>query len=619
MIAFIRASFPGTPTAAVWTDTVATNYMDPTVPFSMANYWKVSTFQQVDFSYYLFPPVVVNDPRTADGNNQDNRDKLVRAVLNEVDRVSKLTNKTGPDWNLFDRCIIFFAQTTDTFGGGQHLAPNGKPITTAVFDVTSGFDSACQEVGHTFGLEHELGAWYYDVFGSYTNEYGCPYSVMSAAGDLSFIRAMDPRLPGVAGPANPGRRVGPYLPTVHLYLNQYQAVDPNGVFNHPDTVTHLPATYEQTPATVRLVARDAAIAAWPSRSTVLAVVPPNVPHGDTHFLELRRQDRLYDDGIGNASIIITAANLYTGSGALADPSTLRIRYVDRIDLEGVEGDLDYRSFSGHFVVRVTRTEDDFSAVNLTVTGDNGRESFSLTLDTPVTNRKPVGTGAWETTVVAPGPCYEKREYSYQVNTYETFQVLRAHSSGYEQPHYAWYLENVLLNSASTPVALDVQCREVNGHEVGPPAVHRVSCDFNIDGGRLEFNTAGEFADIALTLRVVVGESSPEVMKNYYPDRSLFTTVRAENRAIEWNAEYWADFEACLRKSLEQKLENKVGPPELPQRDDRPKWGDELVVSELIRDLAERADHRSVYAVAAEVARRAGVPTEIVLEDVFGGG
>ena len=193
MIAFIRARFPGTPASAVWSDTVARNWMDPAVPFSMANYWKVSTFQQVDLSYFLFPAVVLNDPRMGSGNV---RDQLVRAVLNEVDRVVEA------GLNLFDRCIIFFAQSTDLFGGGAHQAPNGKLIATAVFDLASGFDQVCQEVGHTFGLKHELGAWYYDDYGKYTNEYGCPYSVMSAAKNFSFSRAPDPRLPGVAGPTN---------------------------------------------------------------------------------------------------------------------------------------------------------------------------------------------------------------------------------------------------------------------------------------------------------------------------------------------------------------------------------------------------------------------------------
>jgi hypothetical protein len=606
MIAFIRVRFPGTPASAVWSDTVAANFMDPAIPFSMAHYWKVSTFQQVDFANFVFPAIVINDPRR---QKADDRDVLVRAVLAEVDRVSH------PDWNLFDRCIIFFAQATDLFGGGAHQAPNGKMIESAVFDLASGFDQACQEVGHTWGLKHELGAWYYDSYGKYTNEYGCPYSVMSAAGDLSYDRAPDPRLPGLAGPTNPQRAVGPYLPAVHLYLNQNRAVNPNGVFNHPDTVTYLPATYEHTPATVRLVARDAAIAAWPSRRTVLAVVPPIVAGGDTHFLELRRKDMLYDGGIGNASVVITAANFYTGNGAVPDPSAIRIRYVDRIDLEGIDGDLDYHSFSGHFVVRVSRTERDFAAVDLTVAGGNAWQSFALTLDDPAANRKPIGAGEQGIARVAPCPLYAKRDYSFRVATFETFQVLRAHSSGYEKPHYSWYLENVLLNTASSPVPLDVPCREVIGSEVGPIAVHRVNCTFDASGGKLELAVAGAFAAIALTVRVVVSESSPEVLKNNYPDRSLVTTVRAENVVVEWDSRYRADRQACLKALLKTEASNYTPRDLIP--DPRPPWGEQIGVRELIRDLAER-DLRAAYAVAAEVARRAGLPTEDVLADVLGG-
>lgn len=245
---------------------------------------------------------------------------------------------------------------------------------------------------------------------------------------------------------------------------------------------------------------------------------------------------------------------------------------------------------------------------------NAWQSFSLTLDNPVTNRARTGTGAWGRAVVAPCPLYPKREYSYRVNTFETFQVLRAHSSGYEKPHYSWYLENVLLNSAAMPtLALDVPCRDVNGHEINPPAVHRVHCAFKIDGGKLEFNTAGAFANITLTVRVVVSESSPEVMKNYYPDRSLFTTVRVENLAVEWDSEYGADRQACRKGLLKTKAKTFEPRDLIP--DPRPPWSEQIGVRELIRDLAER-DHRSAYAVAAEVARRAGVPTEDVLDDVF---
>ena len=605
MIAFIRARFPGTPASAGWSDTVANNFMDPAIPFSLAHFFKLSTFQQIDMSFFLFPEVVVEDPRNTKGYD---RFKLVQVVLKEVDRVSK------PDWSLFKRCMIFFAQSTDLFGGGAHRLPNGKSIPAAVFDVDSTFDLTCQEVGHTFGLEHELGAWFYTSYGAYTNEYGCPYSVMSAQSNYSFERGPDPRLPGVQGPTHPQRVIGPYLPTVHLYINQYKAVNPNGVFNHPDTVEYLPASYEHTPASVRLIARDAAIEAWPSRRTVLAVVPPIVAGGDTHFLELRRKDALYDKGIGNASVIILAANFFAGNAPVTDPSTLRIRYVDRIDIEGVQGDLDYHSFSGRFVVRVTRIDDDFGAVDLTVAGGDAWQSFSVTMDNPRSHRSLVDTSNWRSAFVAPCPAYSKDEYSYRVRIFETFHVLRVRSSGYEQPHYDWYLENVLLNSAVSPLVLNVQCRDINGHELSKPAMHNVNCVFKVEGGRLELYVAGMLADITLSVRVVVNEVSPEVMKNYYPERSISTTVRSENLTIEWDGKYQADHKACWKifsdVNTRFQEQERVGP-----RGPRPRLGDEIGVRELIRNLAER-DHRSAYAVAAEVARRAGVPTEDVLDDVF---
>ncbi|MDH6244424.1 hypothetical protein [Mycobacterium sp. OTB74] len=567
MIAFIRASFPGTPAKAVWSDTVAHNWMDPTIPFSLAHFWKLSTFHQVDLQYHLFPPVVLDDPRPG---ASDPRDQLVRAVLDEVDRSSH------PNWNLFDRCIINFAQTTDLFGGGAHRAPNGKLILAAVFDVNSRFDEACQEVGHTFNLQHELGgSWYYS-WGSLTNEYECPYSVMSAATmDLTWTRKIDPRLPGAARPELPQNVVGPYVPAVHLYINQYGAVNPSGAFNNVYSVNYVPATYEHTQVSLELVARDVAIAAWPNRRPVLAVVPPIVPGGDTHFLELRRKDAFYDAGIGNASITILAASFFSGSGAVADPATIRIRYVDRIDLEGVEGDLDYHSFAGRFVVRVNSYDDDFAAVNLTVGGGDAWKNFSVSLADPAVDRALRDSSDWRPATVAPCPIYPKGDYSYRYKRYSTFFVLRAHSIGYERPAYAWYLENVWLDPAGSGVEIEVPCRDVDGHELGPPVVRRVGCQYQINGGRLELAfAANEFADINIGVRVVVGESSPEVMKNFYPERSIFTTIRVDNLEIEWDDRYQEAQLRCWKKFLdiERQFSKSLPPippiPPIPEPDPR---------------------------------------------------
>lgn len=600
MIAFIRASFPGTPSSAVWSDTMAHDWMNPTVPFSLAHFWKVSTFHQIDLTYHLFPPVELDDPRR---NQPDDRIQLVRAVLLAVDEESH------PDWDLFDRCIIYFAQKTDMFGGGAHYAPNQKLVAPAVFDLLSPFNGTCQEVGHAFGLHHELSPQ--------MTEYGCPYSVMSAsANDLSFFRAPDPRLPGVAGPTHPQRQVGPYVPAVHLYLNQYGAVNPKGVFNHADSVTYVPATYEHTPYSMRLWARDAAIAAWPKRRRLLAVLPPIVPGGDTHFLEVRRTDASYDGGIGNACITICAANVFAGSGAVADLSAVRIRYIDRIDLEGVEGDLDYHSFGGRFVVRVNSYDDDFESVDVTIAGGNAWQNFAVALDDPQVNRKQLGTSDWHMATVAPCPIWPKREYSYQYRLYETFHVFQAHSSGYEKPSYVWYLGSERLDPAGSLVTISVPCRDANGHEINPPVERHVSCNFKINRGRLEFNVSDAFADITIPVRVVVNESSPEVMKNYYPERSIFTTVRIDNLEIVWDEEFRNAATDCLKamRDANTKLKEQILVKD-PKRDPRPPWEQKITLPDLIRNLAERDQH-AAFEVASEVAKAVGMPTDVVLDEVF---
>jgi hypothetical protein len=579
--------------------------MDASVQFSLAHFWKTATFQQVDTSNVIFPPVVVNDPRQG---KADDRTQLVNAVLKAVDDASH------PNWDQFDRCIIFFGQQTDLFGGGQGIAPNGKLITSAVFDTLSTFDQVCQEVGHAFGLSHELGAWYIDEYGNLTNEYGCPYSVMSAASDLTFDRAPDPRLPGVMGPTSPQRTIGPYAPTAHLYINQYHAVNPNGVFNHPDSVSYIPATYANSPANVRLYARDVAIATWPIRRTVLAVVPPNVPGGDTHFLELRRKNGEYDRGIGNASIIVLAANFFVGSGAVSDPSTLRLRYVDRIDLESVDGDLDYHSFSGRFVVRVSSSTAGFESVNLSIGGGSAWQDFRVMLDEPISSRTSTGVSAWHEALVAPCPIGAKRAFSFRVKSFQTFLVLQAHSAGYEDPGYVWTIQGVVLDPAGNNVNLQVQCRDMTGHQMNAPSMHTVQCTYQVKSGRLELNVLGAFADIVLGLELTVGETSPSVMKNYYPDRTLFTSVRVDNLSIEWDAAYQAAAAECWKRL--RKFSNQIPKFVVPHRpgpgDPDPPYFDQIRVRELIRILAERDPH-GARAVASVVAERSNVSLERVLD------
>ena len=169
---------------------------------------------------------------------------------------------SDPDWDLFDQFLICFAQPTDMFGGGPFTlktrpGSNRSLIKGAVIDISSPFDGICQELGHAFGIEHEL-----DFAG---NEYGCPYSVMSASGQgSSFERPVDARLPAGVMPAgkpadffgpattDPQRVVGPYIPAVQFYVTAF------GPFKHPDSIVQVPASYAVSPFTFRIEALDAA-------------------------------------------------------------------------------------------------------------------------------------------------------------------------------------------------------------------------------------------------------------------------------------------------------------------------------------------------------------------------
>jgi hypothetical protein len=76
------------------------------------------------------------------------------------------------------------------------------------------------------------------------------------------------------------------------------------------------------------------------------------------------------------------------------------RYMGRIDLQTLDGDLDYHSFSGHFIIRVTSRADDFSEVNLMIAGGDAWRDFSIRVDTPIVSSHLVASGDWLHAMVA---------------------------------------------------------------------------------------------------------------------------------------------------------------------------------------------------------------------------
>jgi hypothetical protein len=248
MFAIIRVRFNDTDPSAVWGDDVVNNWLNPTIPYSLAHFWTRTSFYQADMRYFLFPPISIDDPRINIPKDGDVRQYLVNGVTAEVKRLFT------PDWNVFDRLLIVFAQPTDLFGGGSFVLPIGdgqKMVPVAVCDIASPFSDICQEVGHSFGLDHEV-----DTDG---NEYKSPYSCMSSEGyggaTTSIERAEIAGFPTgtMSTPDNSHvvtndveRIVGPYITPVQIYKSAM------GVFNDPASIYQVPATYETAPVSFRL-------------------------------------------------------------------------------------------------------------------------------------------------------------------------------------------------------------------------------------------------------------------------------------------------------------------------------------------------------------------------------
>ena len=151
----------------------------------MGDFWWSSGKALFPLDYTLYGEIVMTDPRpnvASDNNSQ--RAALVQGAIDAA------TTHIAPDWDNTDLLMIWFAQPTDLFGGGGCTVPlrggGTKNIPVTVVDIAAPFDAACQELGHSFGLSHEL-----DAAG---REYASPYSVMSARGAAppEFLRAADP-------------------------------------------------------------------------------------------------------------------------------------------------------------------------------------------------------------------------------------------------------------------------------------------------------------------------------------------------------------------------------------------------------------------------------------------
>ncbi|MEP6494667.1 MAG: hypothetical protein ABJF01_18420 [bacterium] len=597
MIAAIRVRFTPTPASAVWSDQVFTNWLNPGIQFSLAHFWRESSFGFADLRFTMFPPIVMDDPRLAlsPADRQINA-KSRPALVNGI--IATVTDTFHPDWSDIDGLLIWGAQDkTDLFGGGSYglplpLADGGpldfifggpdqqyKNVPVAVCDIASPFDAICQELGHAYGFEHPLDVNF--------EEYGDPYDSMASekyGGHFSsmFKRPVMPQLPVGADATGTDveRNIGPYISAAHLYNSPFG--DRLKAYN---MFVDVPPSYATGAASFTLHARDTAIVAFPAvRLRVAAVIPPVTPTGATYFLELRRIGG-YDAGLhidANDQAKPPAPPL----GIVIhyyDKSRKRVVYVDVLPLANHLGDRDYHSFTGGFTFRVTNIGPDFRSVGITIGGREFWRNFGVNIDE--TDKEVLHTSQTDWTKVDISPCFmfAPGGYFYYLKYKTNKYTLVVSSFGYEQPTYVWTVNGVVLDPTvhSAKVSASVEIPGPVGKSI---ATALVSIEYTVGADRLEIQTRPEAGNLSLFVEVKSVESSPGVLKNLYEDKTQVTSVRFDNIEVVWDDNYKRAQKAC-----EDALE-RVNEKHIPlRRATRPTPEDPLRVRELENVIDEVAN------------------------------
>ena len=540
MFAVIRAHFTATPVSDVWSDAEMRNWLDPTIPYSVAHYWSQTSFSQIDLSYQLLPILQLADPRNDPNFGMTARQRLVNAVL------AGATNEWDPDWSTFAHVVIWFPAAIDLHGGGSYSVKRKdgtgeRSIVVAVVNKGARFDTICQEFGHNFGFQHERN--------QAGGEYGSPYSTMSSSEfpDNAFERPASPQLPAGLAPfdGNPPpttdvmRIAGPYVTPLQFFVNR------TGDFVHADSVEELPATFQDAHINVYLRALDVGVTSWPTRRKVLAVVPPAYGDANGYGIEIRRP-REYDQGLNPTP----APGISGVAGAVIhsfDPSTKLITYVGCIPFAGLEGDRDYRI--GNLVIRLNNFNDDSDFVGVTVGGTKLGEAAIQFAPAQMSSTVTYTTD-WEWVYATPCRMFPENSYAQRSHLKSTKIVLTALSQGYEAPEYVWTINDVAVDPAQISMEVSVNVRS------GDPGLGRqfrsesITVKYRIIDNRLEFESDAPYSEFSLSVSATVSETLTAAAAST-PARSVSTDVTFQNAEIEWSLSYLEKMVQCWREHIYQ--------------------------------------------------------------------
>jgi len=600
MIGIIRARIDTEPNAPVWTDQQWQTFMDPTAQYSLAHFWRTCSFGLADLSFRLIPAVTITDPKpmmTAEQLNADPgaRKARVQAITKAVD------DRYKPDWGAFSTLLISFASPLDLWGSSAFDHGYGQSG-VMVCDIKSKFDQLCHELGHTLGFEHPFGRdgveykSAYDIMGGYASEWIRPSAIGFPVG-----RAADG--------SDPLLRVGPMISAAQLSTSEYRARLP-GLFNE------LTPGVQSSPVDVQLSALDAGADSWPHPfGSIAAILPADPLSPNNHYVIELRRSRGYDAGMRSAALPSNPPPGVVVHGY--DRAAKRFHFAGALPLSSNLGDQDLHVFSGlpgsDFTVRLLEVGADDAWVRIRVGGPNYWRNFGVDVDIEGQPGSPEYT-AWRELKVKPCAFAPTGTHSYRYRTARQTYTVDARSFGYEAPSYIWMLEGATLKESEHSVTVDVQTSvpdPLNGWE---GRKQLVTFTYSLNGAHLEIDealgdpvTLGKFS---LLLEVTVNESSPGVLKNVYPERSVTTRLPYHTAEIEWDESYRQQLKHC--EQVIDEVNRKRIPVPIPHRPSGRPDDDLPNILDVVASLIE-VNPILANALIEQVGRTANIPTLEVIK------
>jgi hypothetical protein len=262
-------------------------------------------------------------------------------------------------------------------------------------------------------------------------------------------------------------------------------------------------------------------------------------------------------------------------------------------------------------LRLLEVGPDDAWARVRVGGPNTWRNFGVDLDVQQRDGDRVRSLPQE---VLTRPCVfaEFGSYSFQyVTAPRTFEVT-ASSYGYEAPSYTWTIEGQPVPPAAAgSITVEVPASPPSPHGHWEQERRSVELPYALVGAHLTLRPpVGDMVEIgkfSVYLEVRVHESSHEVVQNNYPTRTITTSLRFDNVAIDWDARYEAGIDHC--ESVRREVDRKRIPlPDFtPGLGRRGRPDDDLPnVLEVIESIIDR-NPAAANALIEQVGRSANIP------------